>query len=204
MSKREVAGMLLKIKAVILRPDDYFTFASGLKSPVYCDNRLLISYPEERKRITQLFSRVLKKHQLSVDVIAGTATAGIPFAAWLAEKEKKPMVYVRAAAKEHGTGKLIEGQLQQGQKVVVVEDLVSTGGSSLQTIKAIRDNGGIVVGCLCIFTYGFPAAEKAFKEAGCMLYPLSDFPTLVKVAKETGYVTEEQAATIKQWNKKSP
>ncbi len=162
----EVAELLLKSEAIMLRPQKPFKFSSGILSPIYCDNRLLLSKTSERERIVDAYIRKIKDERLEFDVVAGIATASIPWAALIAEKLKKPMIYIRKAAKDHGRENLIEGGLEKGQRVLVVEDLVSTGGTSLSSVEAARKEGAIVKVCLAIFTYEMEAAIKGFEEAG--------------------------------------
>ncbi|MEM8598512.1 MAG: orotate phosphoribosyltransferase [Bacteroidota bacterium] len=197
---RTLAADLLRIGAVALRPNVPFTWASGRKAPVYCDNRLTLSYPDVRLDITEGFLAVTDyHHHEAVDVIAGTATAGIPQAALLAERLSLPMAYVRGQAKGHGKQNRIEGRIEPGQRVVVVEDLISTGGSSLSAAQAIRDAGAEPVAVLSIFTYGFEIAQQAFDEAGIPLITLTDFDTLIGVAVETGALTDEEVLILLNW-----
>jgi orotate phosphoribosyltransferase len=201
MNREDVAEILLEIGAVKLRPNEPFTFASGIKSPIYCDNRLLMGHVEERRKIIEAFEEMLKENGVAFDVVAGTATAGIPHAAWLAEEENAPMVYVRSSKKEHGLENKIEGLLEKGQKVLVVEDLVSTGGSSVAAVEAVRSAGGVVDYCAAIFTYGFKKAGDRFNEISCNLIALTDFETLVKVAEGRGDISKEDVETVLGWNK---
>jgi orotate phosphoribosyltransferase len=197
----EVAELLLKSGAVILRPKKPFTFASGILSPIYCDNRLLLSKPQLRKRIVDAYARKIKEDQLDADVIAGIATASIPWAALIAEKLGKPMIYIRNAPKEHGRKNIIEGGLESGQSVLVVEDLVSTGGSSISSVEAARAEGGVVHHCVAIFTYELVKAQKAFDAAHCQLITLSTLTTLVEVAMQKGHITADEIAMLKDWSK---
>lgn len=194
----EVAKNLLQIKAIKLSPQTPFTWASGLKSPIYCDNRTLLSYPDIRNMVVR---GMVEKSSLfpDFDAIAGVATAGIPHGALLADRLNLPFVYVRAKAKDHGRQNLIEGELKPGQKVLVVEDLISTGGSSLQAVEAIRKENCTVVGVLAIFSYEFASAQLAFQQANCLLETLSDYSTLTKVAVESAYVGAEDQETLRQW-----
>ena len=201
MNKQEIAEILLDIGAVKLQPNEPFTFASGIKSPIYCDNRLLMGHVEERRTIIDAFEKMLKENGVAFDVIAGTASAGIPHAAWLAEKENAPMIYVRSSTKEHGMQNKIEGPLKEGQKVLVIEDLISTGGSSAAAVEAVRSAGGVVDYCAAIFTYDFRKAENRFRGINCNLIALTDFETLVKVAEQRGDITAEQKEIILKWNK---
>jgi|SRR3989344_61004 len=197
--EKEAALILLKINAVSLRPKEPFTFASGIKSPIYCDNRILMSYPNERNIIVNYFLDVLKSKEF--DVLAGTSTAGIPWCAWLAKELGKPMIYVRGKAKEHGKENLIEGKLDSGKKVIVVEDLISTGGSSVGVVEAVRSSGGIVEECVAIFSYQFEKAKKCFEEAKCRLTTLTNFEVLVNVAAEGNYIKLEDKELVLEWNK---
>ncbi|MBU0953357.1 MAG: orotate phosphoribosyltransferase [Nanoarchaeota archaeon] len=195
----DIAQILLETKAVTLQPDTPFTFTSGIKSPIYCDNRLLLSFPEQREKIIDAFLAVLKP--LDFDVIAGTATAGIAWAAWLVQELKKPMVYVRRKAKGYGKQNQIEGNLEKGQNVVVIEDLVSTGGSSLGAVDAVRVAGGIVTDCIAIFTYELQIAKDGYQKAQCTLHPLTTFTDVVMLATKTGYITPEQKDLVLSWSK---
>lgn len=194
-----IAKQLLQIGAVVLRPQDPFTWASGLKAPIYCDNRLTMSYPEIRESIADGFASIIRERYPDVEVIAGTATAGIPHAAWVAAKLQLPMIYVRDKAKGHGKQNLIEGKLPEGKKVVVIEDLISTGGSSLKAGVAVREAGGEVLATLAIFTYEFPQALEAFANAGIPLTTLSSYSKLVEAAGEIGAITSEEMAVLHSW-----
>jgi orotate phosphoribosyltransferase len=194
-----IARALLKIKAVSLSPKQPYTWTSGLKSPIYCDNRLTMSYPEVRRSIAEGFAALIREHYPAVEVIAGTATAGIPHAAWVAERMNLPMIYVRDKAKGHGKQNQIEGLLSAGQKVVVIEDLISTGGSSLKAAEAIRQAGGIVLGVAAIFTYEMETAAKAFQESAVPFRTLSNFSTLAKTALAQGYIGEDDMRLLESW-----
>lgn len=194
-----VAQMLLRIRAVVLRPDSPFRYASGLLSPIYCDNRIIISFPEERRQVACWFAQLLSREGISVDVIAGTATGGIPHAAWLAAETELPMVYVRSGAKDHGRGQSIEGVLSAGQRVVVVEDLVTTGGSSLGTVTALREAGGEVGHVLTIFSYDLDQVSEAFLHQEVQLHPLTTLPVLLDVAVEEGFLTSGERSVVEQW-----
>lgn len=198
LSKR-VASQLLEIGAVHLRPREPFTWTSGLKSPIYCDNRMTLSFPEIRDQIAEGFVAVIRQHFADAEVIAGTATAGIPHAAWVAQKMDLPMIYVRDKAKGHGRQNQIEGLLKKGQKVVVIEDLISTGGSSLKAGLAVREAGGIVLGTAAIFTYEFDKARKAFADEQIPLYTLSCYSDLIKVAVQQGKVEESDLDLLQSW-----
>lgn len=195
----EIARVLLEKKAVKLNTKDPFTFVSGIRSPIYCDNRQVIAYPEERGQIIDAF--IKESQNYDFDIVAGTSTAGIPWAAWISEKLNKPMVYIRGAKKEYGAGNQIEGADVDGKKVLIVEDLISTGGSSFGAVEAVRKGGGNCVAVVAIFTYGFQKARKIFKEGGCELLTLTDFSTLVNVAKKDGILTDRELTLALSWNK---
>lgn len=196
---KEVALDLLKINAVILRPNDPFTWSSGWNSPIYCDNRLTLRYPEIRKKIARKFVDFISAEYPDVDVITGTATAGIPHAAFVAENIDKPMAYVRAKAKAYGLGNQIEGGIQKGEKTIVIEDLISTGGSAISVIEALQFVDVQVDGVLSIFTYGFDKALNRFKDAGIPMHTLTDYSTLIDVASEHGYVDKSELKTLGEW-----
>lgn len=198
---RKVAGLLLQSKAIILEPTKPFTWASGWQSPIYCDNRVTLSYPEIRNYIKQAFTQVIKRAFPSPDVLAGVATGAIAQGALVAEAMDLPFVYVRPSAKGHGRQNLIEGRLHPGQKVVVVEDLISTGGSSLKAVDAIREAGATVEGMVAIFSYGFQLAEDNFRRASVDLHTLTDYHTLIETALETGEILESQVELLKEWRK---
>jgi orotate phosphoribosyltransferase len=191
-----VAADLLSIQAVFLRPDDPFTWASGIKSPIYCDNRLILSDPDVRRRVEDQLAQMIREEFPEVQVLMGTATAGIAHAALAAERLDLPMGYVRGGSKDHGRGNQIEGRLEAGQKVVVVEDLISTGGSVLDAVAALRDAGAEVLGIAALFSYGMQKATDRMKEAGVQYVALSNLDELVKVATDSGYVTPGQATSI--------
>lgn len=199
--KKDLAKLLLKLKAVSLRLNKPYKFASGILSPIYCDNRLIISHPSEREVVIDAFLKVIKQKKIGFDVIAGTATAGIPWASFLALKLNTPMIYVRKTSKEHGKQNLIEGELKRGKKVLLIEDLVSTGGSSLNAVKSIRDAGGKIVICLAIFSYNFKNAESDFKENGIKLITLSDFEALINAAVKEKYIKSKDKKILLKWNK---
>jgi orotate phosphoribosyltransferase len=194
-----IARALLDIKAVALRPHDPFIWASGLRSPIYCDNRLTMGYPEIRDMIAEGFAQLIQDKFPEADVIAGTATAGIPHAAWVAQKLNKPMIYIRSSAKKHGKGNLIEGVLKEGQKVVVIEDLISTGGSSLQAVEGVREAGGNVLGVAAIFSYQFQKAEDAFAAAEVPFHTLSNYSALLPIAVQENYVSDSDLELLKKW-----
>lgn len=191
---------LLKIGAVKLSPNDPFTWASGKKSPIYCDNRLTLSYPEVRRLICQSFVDKIKENFKDVEVIAGVATGGIAHGALVAEALGVPMIYVRDKPKGHGRMNLIEGHLEAGKRVVVIEDLISTGGSSLKAVEGIRESGGNVLGLLAIFTYGFEAAIKAFEAANCPFDTLTNFKSLLEELKAQN-APESEIAFMENWIK---
>lgn len=194
-----IAKQLLKIKAVYLQPNEPFTWSSGLKSPIYCDNRLTLSFPDIRSQIAEGLTQLIKEHYSDVEVIAGTATAGIPHAAWVSDKLNLPMCYVRSKAKGHGKGNQIEGQVKEGQKVVVVEDLISTGGSAITAVRALRDAGCQVLGIVSIFTYGLTLGEEKLSEANVEAKSLCNYDTLIEVAAKEGYVDDEDINKLKMW-----
>lgn len=196
---KELASHLLDIGAVKLSPDSPYTWASGWKSPIYCDNRLTLSYPKIRKKVTSGLYTLVCNFFPGVTAIAGVATAGIPQAAWLADKMNLPMAYVRSKPKEHGMGNQIEGFLPEGSRVLVVEDLVSTGKSSLEAIDALRKAGIEVIGMVSIFTYGFDAARKNFEQAEVRLASIVSYPTLLDVAVEKKLVSNDQLSKLEEW-----
>lgn len=197
MSKtNEIAKGLLDIKAVFLRPEEPFTWASGIKSPIYCDNRLILTAPEVRDVVENEMARVIEEKYPECDVIMGTATAGIAHAAIAAHILNKPMGYVRSSSKSHGRNNRIEGRLNKGDKVVVVEDLISTGMSSIEVVEALREAGAEVLGVISIFTYETAKADDAFAAANCEKTSLSTISTLIDFAKEEGYVTPEQGDEV--------
>jgi len=196
-----VADKLLKIKAIKLQPDNPFTWASGWKSPIYCDNRKTLSYPVLRNFFKIEIARLVFEHFPEVEAIAGVATGAIAQGAMVAEELGLPFVYVRSAPKGHGLENLIEGDLRPHQKVLVIEDLISTGGSSLKAVEAIRKAGCEVVGMIAIFTYEFPVAKESFKEAGVELITLSNYSSVLEVALESGYICENEMKTLQEWRK---
>lgn len=197
--QEQIATALLSIGAVSLSPQAPYTWASGLKSPIYCDNRMTMGYPEIRQQITAGFTAAIKRAGFTFDLIAGTATAGIPHAAWLAHALHSPMIYVRSAAKGHGRQNQIEGPLKKEQSVLVIEDLVSTGKSSMAAVEALQDAGANVVGVLAIFSYGFDSAAAVFESAGMPCHTLTNFQTLLRVANATGHLKEDQIRTMEAW-----
>ncbi len=199
--EKKVAEKLLKIKAIKLQPSMPFTWASGWKSPIYCDNRKTLSYPEVRSYIKEEFCKLIKEKYPNAEVIAGVATGAIAQGALVAEELGLPFIYVRSSPKGHGLENMIEGDLKPKQKVVVIEDLISTGGSSLKAVEAIRDNGCEVLGMMAIFTYEFPASTEAFKEHKVKLTTLSNYSSMLEVALETDYIAHNELETLQEWRK---
>lgn len=197
----DIATTLLQIKAIKLSPANHFTWASGWYSPIYCDNRKILSYPAARKQVYESFAKIIAKKFPEADLIAGVATGAIAHGVLVAEQMQMPFIYVRSAPKSHGMTNQVEGEYKQGAKVVVIEDLVSTGGSSLNAVEALRAAGCEVLGMVAIFTYGFPTAEKNFKAANVSLTTLSDYNALIDVAKEQNYIGKEEIETLKEWRK---
>lgn len=200
MMKRATAKHLLDIGAVELRPQDPFTWASGIKSPIYCDNRLTMSYPAVRKEIAKGLADTIKEFYPQCEVVAGTATAGIPHAAWVSDLLELPMVYVRSKPKEHGQGNMVEGKVEPGKKVVVVEDLISKGGSVLQAAQGLQQAGFEVLGIVAIFTYDLPQSVEAIENAGFTSHTLTDFPALVEEAVSSGTIEQEDLPMLKEWH----
>lgn len=198
---KEIAKDLLKIKAVKLSPDKPFTWASGIKSPIYCDNRLTISYPEIRKQIAQGLAAQIKAEFPDVEVIGGVATAGIPHAAWVADELGLPLIYVRSKPKDHGRGKQIEGVLPAHAKTVLIDDLLSTGGSVLKAVKAAQNEGADVIGVGAIFSYQLSAVSANFKQVGLSFTTLTNYSELLEAATEENYIAEDQLETLKKWRK---
>ncbi|MNE09833.1 Orotate phosphoribosyltransferase [compost metagenome] len=196
---KQVAESLLEIGAVALRPHQPFTWTSGIKSPIYCDNRLTMSYPEIRDLIAESFATVIRETYPDTEVIAGTATAGIPHAAFVAQKLDLPMAYIRDKAKGHGKENQIEGLIKSGQKVIVIEDLISTGGSSIKAAEAVREAGADPQAVLAIFSYQLDKAVNAFAEAGIPLQTLSSYTALIDVAVERGVIKSEDLELLKSW-----
>ncbi|MGL4695372.1 orotate phosphoribosyltransferase [Enterococcus larvae] len=196
---KNIAKDLLKIEAVFLSPNDPFTWASGIKSPIYCDNRITMSYPMIRKEIAQGLADQIKENYPGVEVIAGTATAGIPHAAWVADILDLPMVYIRSKAKEHGKGNQIEGRIAEGQKMVIIEDLISTGGSVLEAAEAATREGADVLGVAAIFTYELPKGKENFAAKGIELVTLTNYSTLLEAALESQYIEEKDLDLLKEW-----
>jgi len=196
---KKTAEYLLQIKAIKLHPSNPFTWASGWKSPIYCDNRKALSFPEVRSYIRDSFASLVKELYPGAEIIAGVATGAIAHGALAADKLGLPFIYVRSEAKEHGLGNQIEGYYEPGQKVVVIEDLISTGGSSLNAVKVLREAGCEVLGMVAIFTYEFKKASDGFAVEKCTLNTLSNYSVLVDTAVKTGYITKEEVETLKKW-----
>ncbi|MBR4698733.1 MAG: orotate phosphoribosyltransferase [Prevotella sp.] len=199
--KKAFASKLLKIKAIKLQPNNPFTWASGWKSPFYCDNRKTLSYPELRNYVKLELVHAILDRFPEVEAIAGVATGAIPQGALVADALNLPFVYVRSKPKDHGLENLIEGELKPGMKVVVVEDLISTGGSSLKAVEAIRKDGSEVIGMVASYTYGFPVAREAFEQAGVELVTLTDYEHVVAEALETGYIAEGDVELLNEWRR---
>jgi orotate phosphoribosyltransferase len=195
---QKIARVLLEKQAVTLNTEEPYTYASGIRSPIYCDNRRMIFFPRERELITRAFAQQIAP--FNPDIIAGTASGAIAWAAWAAEKLEKPMVYIRKASKGYGRQQLIEGGEIAGKTVVVVEDLVSTGGSGLSAVNACREAGAEVLAMVAIFTYEFTDVAPKFDEIGCQLRFLSNFSTLIQVAADDQYIAQEQLSLIREWN----
>ncbi len=197
----QIAKDLLDIEAIFLRPNEPFTWASGIKSPIYCDNRITMSYPTVRRAIAKGLAAVIKTTYPEVEVIAGTATAGIPHSAWVAELLDLPMVYIRSKAKEHGKGNQIEGRIQPNQKMVVIEDLLSTGGSVLEACEAAKREGADVLGVAAIFTYELPQVQENFEQADLPYVTLTNYTALIESALEMGAIQESDVALLQEWRK---
>ncbi len=196
---KKIAEYLLQIKAIKLEPSNPFTWASGWKSPIYCDNRKTLSFPEVRNYIKDQFARQLKEKYPEAEVIAGVATGAIAIGMLVADALNLPFIYIRSASKGHGLGNQIEGKYSEGDKVVVIEDLISTGGSSLAAVNALRDANCEVLGMLAIFTYGFQKSTDAFSNANCKIDTLCNYNILAEAAVEKGYVTADELETLKEW-----
>jgi orotate phosphoribosyltransferase len=196
-----IAEKLLQVGAVRLQPKEPFTWASGWKSPIYCDNRKVLSHPFVRDFIKSELCNVVFEKFAEADLVAGVATAGIPWGAMIADQLKLPFVYVRPKPKEHGLGNQIEGDIQEGQRVIVIEDLISTGKSSLQVVELLRAKGITIEGMVSIFNYRFQVAEAAFEKAGVPLYSLTDYPSLIELGLKNGSITEEQEEVLLNWRK---
>lgn len=197
--KASIASQLLRIRAVFLRPDDPFTWASGIKSPIYCDNRLILTSPEARDIVENAIAESVKKHYPDAEVLMGTSTAGIAHAAIAAHIMGLPMGYVRGSAKDHGRNNRIEGRLDKGRKVVVIEDLISTAGSCIEVVEVLREAGAEVLGVVSIFTYGMEKGLKRLEEAGVTNHSLTDISTLLDVAVKENYISESQKQEVKSF-----
>ncbi|MBE9488137.1 MAG: orotate phosphoribosyltransferase [Bacteroidetes bacterium] len=197
----QVAESLLQIKAIKLNPTNYFTWASGWHSPIYCDNRKILSYPQIRKMVARSFASFIKEKYPEATTIAGVATGAIAHGILVAEELNLPFIYVRSAPKSHGLTNQIEGEYKKGDKVVVIEDLISTGGSSLSAVEALRASEVDVLGLVAIFTYGFQTAVNNFASANCNMDTLSNYETLIDVALEEKYILQEDLETLKEWRK---
>lgn len=198
--REEIARLMLKVGAVTLRPSKPFVWASGIRAPIYCDNRLLLSTPRARQMVMKEFEQVIRKGRIRYEAIAGIATAGIPYAAILADHLKKPLLYVRPRPKGHGKGNQVEGRVERGGRTLVIEDLVSTGQSSLAAVRALRNSGCVVRYCLAIFSYGLPVAQRAFEKARCQLYTLTNLETLLTVALKDGWISREEQGMIRKFS----
>lgn len=201
MIEKQIAKSLLDVKAVFLKPNEPFTWASGIKSPIYCDNRLVLSYPNKRTEVKLGLVELIKNTFGEVEVIMGTATAGIPMAALIGDEMELPMGYVRSSNKSHGKENKIEGRVLPGQKVVVVEDLISTGGSCITAVEALREAGAEVLGVVAIFSYLLPAATKAFGEINCPFVTLSNYDALIEAALENDYIASSDLEKLNAWKK---
>src|SRR5690625_3292698 len=190
---------LLNIKAVQINPEDYFTWTSGIKSPIYCDNRLTMSFPHVRKKITKAFIHMIDDLEVKPDIIAGCATAGIPHAAWLADALDLPMIYVRSDHKSHGKQNKIEGHFNKGDRILVVEDLISTGGSSIDTALALREAGAQVTDVFAIFSYGLQRAAENFKQANLEVQTITSFAEIVQMLQDEEQLTAAEKASLIQW-----
>ena len=195
----KIAEFLLRIKAVRLSPDEPFTWASGWKSPIYCDNRLTLSYPDVRNNIRENFVKLIEDKYPTVDCIAGVATGGIALGVLVAQELGLPFCYVRSSAKGHGMQNRVEGKIDPGQNIVVIEDLISTGGSSLSAVEAVQETGAVVKGLAAIFTYGFPESEKAFRDKNIEFQTLSDYNHLLEQALQSGVITEKDLTALHEW-----
>ncbi|MBI2661696.1 orotate phosphoribosyltransferase [Candidatus Woesearchaeota archaeon] len=200
-NEQTIAEILLKINAVVLRTNPPFKWSSGILSPIYTDNRLLMGHPKEREVIISSLLKLINNKKIKCDGFAGTATAGIPWAAWLAQRTKKPMAYARTGSKDHGRENKVEGVIQKGKSYVVVEDLISTGSSSINTISAVRDLGGKAENCIAIFTYELEKSRINFKNAKCRLHTLTSFTSLIEAASRKKYINADQKAVIMRWKK---
>lgn len=196
---KKVAKSLLQIKAIKLSPSNFFTWASGIKSPIYCDNRLILSYVDVRRQIYEILAKIIEDKYPNIDIVAGVATGAIAHGVLAAEQLQKPFIYVRPSQKEHGLTNQIEGAYKEGDRVVVVEDLISTGGSSLNAVRALREAGCEVVGMIAIFSYGFDEAKDNFEKAGVELTTLTNYADMIEIAAEQGYVEQSDIEKLKEW-----
>lgn len=199
--QKYIAKLLLKIKAVFLRPEGPFIWASGIKSPIYCDNRLILSYPKERKEVEEGLATLIRDHYPESELVVGTSTAGIPHAAYVSNILDLPMAYVRGSVKDHGRSNRIEGKVSAGQKVVVIEDLISTAGSVIDVVEALREAGAFVLGIASIFTYGMQKGFDRLAKAEVKNVSLTTFETLIKAAAEEGYITERDVIRLEAFQK---
>lgn len=200
ITAERIARDLLEVKAVTLSPDNLYTWASGLRSPIYCDNRITMSYLHVRKHIAESFAQAISQKYPEVDYIVGTATAGIPQACWVADLLDKPMAYVRPKPKDHGKGNQIEGMIPKGSRVIVIEDLISTGGSCLQVCEVLKKAEIEVLSVYAVFTYELKQAKKAFEEINIPLHTLSNYSTLIRVAREMDAITEANLTLLQDWS----
>ena len=200
-SEQQIAKYLLETKAVFLNPKDPFTWASGIKSPIYCDNRVLLSFPSIRSKVIDAFVEIIKKNYPDVDCIAGVATAGIPHAALISDRMNLPMIYIRSSAKDHGLSKQIEGKFNPGAKIVVIEDLISTASSSLKALEALASEDVEVLGLAAIFTYGLDKAKQNLENAHVKAVTLSNYEALIEVALQEKYIEESDLKTLQNWKK---
>lgn len=194
-----IAKALLDIEAVSLSPNEMYTWSSGIQSPIYCDNRVTLGYPEVRTAIRDGLIELIEQHFADVEIVSGTATAGIPHAAYISDKMNLPMNYVRSKSKSHGKQNQIEGARSEGKKVVVIEDLISTGGSSITAVEALQEAGAEVLGVVAIFTYGLDKAGETFKADGVPFYTLSNYDELIEVAREEDQISEDDIQTLVEW-----
>ena len=197
--EQKKAQTIRQTKDININPENYFTWASGWHSPIYCDNRKILSFSEARRTVYEGFTEIIAKKYPDAEVIAGVATGAIAHGVLVAEKMGKPFIYVRSSPKAHGLTNQVEGEVQSGAKVVVIEDLVSTGGSSLSTVEALREAGVEVLGMVAIFTYGFPAAEQNFSKAGVKLDTLSNYNAMIDLAVQEDYVKQDDIETRREW-----
>ncbi len=203
-TSEQVAKILLELGAITLSPKKPFRYASGILSPVYADCRVLMAYPDKRRQIRDLYIEAIKKSGVKFDVVAGTATAGIPHAAWIADKLNLPMVYVRGKAKDHGKENLLEGIIKKGQKTIVIEDLISTGESAINSVKAVREAGGGISHVFSIITYGMKLADENFKRNKLKLITLTTFADVLNAAQEMGHIKRQEISAILDWTKDPP